>query len=154
MNFKMRSKPTVDMDDLGRQVMAQRDLPPRTPLEYAPPHVRDLYGNVPAAAEPAIDQVERFGALPTKEIDEIVAAAEAEIANLKRDAQAVRDLYVKHTSRIAADIKRLREGVSLSMEMMGKLREQCIALDAQPPKIEKRKSTEKASEVPAPDSPA
>jgi hypothetical protein len=41
----------------------------------------------------------------------------------------VRDLYVKHTERIAAGIKRLREGVRLSMDTMKQLREQCEALD-------------------------
>jgi hypothetical protein len=134
MNFR-KKQTAVDMDDLSRRMANVGPLGASDPLAYAPPRIREVSreevyaANGPESAEVVIDKVESFGALPTKEIDEIVSAAEAEIANLKRDAQAVRDLYSRHTARIAADVKRLREGVRLSMEMMGQLREQCIALD-------------------------
>jgi hypothetical protein len=78
--------------------------------------------------EPAM-QIKSFGDLPTKELDEIISAAEAEIAALKLDAQAIRDTYVKNTNRIIADIKRLQEGVRMSMETMKQLREQCRQLN-------------------------
>lgn len=114
--------PPVNLDALED---AMRPAPPVRHYAPSPPPARE-----PGPVEPVVDQIQSFGGLPTKEIDDIVAAAEAELANLKRDAQAVRDLYVLHTQRIANDIKRLREGVKLSMELMNELREQCIALDA------------------------
>ena len=76
------------------------------------------------APKPPIDpvhQIRTFGELPMRELDDIIAAAEAEIALLKKDAQAIRDMYVKHTNRIADDIRRLDEGVRLSMETMKQL---------------------------------
>src|SRR4030095_10820221 len=141
MNFKISSKkPSVDLDALSRQIDREDYVTPRTREisdPYAPPHIRNGL-NGPGPAEEAVEKVEKFGDLPTKELDEIVKAAEESIADLKRDAQAVRVLYVKHTSRIAADIKRLHEGVKLSIELMDKLRAQCIQLDQTPqPKPEK-----------------
>ena len=139
MNFKKKQPAPVNMDELARSITAGEEgrLVPRMPrsdewkaLEYAQPHHRDAV-NGPESAEVVIDQVETFGALRTKELDEIVAGADAEITQLKKDAQAVRDMFVKHTNRIADDIGKLREGVRLSMEMMGKLREQCLAIDGE-----------------------
>ena len=117
----------VDLDKIAKDIFdgAERR---EGHLDYAPPRVRE-------ESQVLVKQVETFGELPTKELDDIVAAAEAEIAALKRDAQAVRDMYVKHTQRIAADIKRLQEGVRLSMDTMKALREQCVKLD-EPLRIE------------------
>jgi len=119
----------------------------RGPLTYAPPHLRgaELRGgggsgggggsvNVVVGGgepeEPMADQVKSFGELPTRELDQIVSAAEAEIAALKLDAQAIRDMYVKHTNRVAADIDRLREGIKVSMVTLNTLRQQITDLDA------------------------
>jgi hypothetical protein len=106
----------VDFAELTRHLTED----PIGPEAYAPPVIR---------GDDTVKEIRTFGALPTTELDEIVSAAKAEIASLEADAQAVRDLYVKHTERIAAGIKRLREGVRLSMDTMKQLREQCEALD-------------------------
>ena len=117
----------IDMNELARKIEEdypqESESPPTSPRDYAPPALR-------GAPTPPMEQVKTFAELPTKELDEIVTAAEAEIAELKRDAQAVRDMYTKHTQRITADIERLREGVRLSMETMEALRVQCLKLDA------------------------
>lgn len=109
------TKAKFDLNKIAKEIMER-------PEAYAPPAVRE-------DQQVLVSQVMKFGDLPTKELDEIIAAAEAEIASLKRDAQAVRDMYVKHTNRIAADIRRLQEGVKLSMDTMKTLREQCAKLD-------------------------
>lgn len=140
MNFKKdkgnsnRQEPVLDMRRLAAEIDDEVESSNKRPgpEEYAPRSLRNQLGqqsNLP------VTQIMSFGELPTKELDEIVAAAEAEIARLKADAQAVRDLYTKHTSRIAADIKRLQEGVRLSMKTMEALRAQCIQLD-QPPSLQ------------------
>lgn len=115
-NKPFRTDPIIDMNELARDIAAAGG-----PDAYAPPDLRE---------DPTLQQIKSFGELPTKEIDEIIATAESELATLKRDAQAVRDMYVKHTTRIASDIKRLQEGVKLSMETMKNLRQQCAALDS------------------------
>lgn len=91
---------------------------------YAPPQIRGL--------EQPARTVKTFSELLTRELDDIVAAAEAEIAALKSEAQGVRDMYTTYTDGIAEDIKRLQEGVALSMKTMLSLREQCAALNATP----------------------
>jgi len=131
MNFKgfnagsSRSEPVVNMNTLARQISKDYPNGANGPLAYAPPAVRDRQ------EEPVADQVKSFGELPTTELDEIVAAAEAEVAALKADAQTIRDLYVKHTSRVARDIDRLREGIKISMTTLQTLREQVVALDGE-----------------------
>lgn len=116
----MRQEPVLDMRDLARRLDQETDAV----QSFAPPAIRNANRE-----DVAIDQIKSFGALPTKELDEIVAAAKAEIAHLENDAQAIRDMYMKHTRRVEADIKRLQEGVKLSMETMRLLREQCAKLD-------------------------
>ena len=126
MNFKaLRSEPVVDMKALANKI--DRDYPKSAngPLAYAPPVTRNKQ------EEPVADQVKSFGELPTRELDEIVASAEAEIAALKADAQSIRDMYVKHTMRVAQDIERLREGIKLSMTTLHTLRTQVGALDGE-----------------------
>lgn len=127
MSFKRQRDHVIDMHRIAQEIGEEVDeITGRGPDEYAPPALRDRM-----AENVAVQQVTSFGALPTRELDELVSAAEDEIVALKREAQVVRDLYVKHTSRIAADIKRLQEGVKLSMRTMEKLREQCSQLDEQ-----------------------
>lgn len=89
-------------------------------LAYAPPAIRSE--NV---IEIPVKEVETT----TAEIEEIIRAAKDEIAELERNALVVRNLYVEHTKRISAHIKRLRAGVKLSMQTMEQLRSQCVALD-------------------------
>lgn len=96
---------------------------------YGPPEVRR---NAVPHEEPTIKQVAQFAELPTKEIDEIITAAKQEIEELERNAQKVRDLYMRATDRITADIRRLREGVRLSMGTLQQLRDHCTQLNVEP----------------------
>jgi hypothetical protein len=128
-DFKPRHDPVVDMGSLAREI-SDLAATSSAPSDYGPPEVR---------ADTSFKQILSFGELPTREIDELLSRVEAELAELKNDAQAVRDLYTKHTSRIAADIQRLQEEVRLSMQTMKTLRQQCAELDkldlpALPPK--------------------
>lgn len=114
--------PKVDMRDLARRMNEPADRV----LEFAPPSIRRPQDEVAT-----IDQIKTFGELPTKELDEIVEAAEARIEQLKADMQVVRDMYVKQTSRIVADVKRLQKGVEFSMDAMKALRQQCEKLNTE-----------------------
>jgi hypothetical protein len=104
----------------------------RSARAYAPPAIRN-------DQEAAITQVKTFGELPTRELDAIIAAAKGEIAALELDCQAIRDMYIKHTTRVAGDIKRLQDGVKAAMETMRVLREQCAQLDE--PIVETKQGT-------------
>jgi hypothetical protein len=112
--------PVVDLHSLARQI-APDDPHDAVVAQFAPPDQRP---------DPTVEQVLRFADLPTKELDDIISAAELEIAALKADAQIIRDAYTKHTARVAEDVKRLREEVKLSMELMRSLRSQCGLIDA------------------------
>lgn len=111
MSFRRRNEPILDMN---------KRPPEEGPDNYAPPAIRE---------ESVFDQIKSFGELPTRELDEIVSAAEDEIAALKREAQDLRDMYVRNSVRIASGIRRLQKGVKLSMETMHTLRTQCSNLD-------------------------
>ena len=112
--------PPIDLNRLANEIAKK---PPEV-VAYAPPSQR------PDAIDRTIEQVHMFGDLPTKELDDIILAAENEIAALKADAQAIRDMYVKHTERVVNDVKRLQSEVKLSMQLMHELRTQCGLLDA------------------------
>lgn len=135
MNFKFqRKEPILDLNtpvrqgaqdlDRGRATGAAESLSDDY-LDYAPPAIRNRQEVT------VVDQIKSFGELPTRELDEIVAAAKAEIATLEVDAQEVRDMYVKHTTRITQDIERLRDGIKMSMETLKSLREKIVAMDLQ-----------------------
>lgn len=130
----MREK--INMADLARRidprVTALRDdlakLKPEgepTPRDYAPPAVRQV-----GPTEKVIDTVQSFGSMPTKEIDDVITAAEQELARLKHAAAEVQRDYLRRTTQLVADLNRMREGVRLSMETMKALREQCHQLNA------------------------
>jgi hypothetical protein len=113
-DFKPRHDPVVDMGSLAREIS---DLAANSsaPSDYGPPEVR---------ADTTFKQVLSFGELPTREIDDLLARLKAEMAEFESDAQAVRDLYQKHTSRIVAGMQRLQDEVRLSMDTMKTLRDQ------------------------------
>lgn len=111
MNLRAVKAPVpVNMDKFDQAIQS-----------YAPPAQRAL--------EEPVKQVQTFGELPTKEIDEMVKAAEDQIAELKAQGQQVRDLYVRYTERLVEDLNRLQEGVKLSMEALKALKEQCQSLN-------------------------
>lgn len=96
---------------------------------------RELQDFAPAAlrAEPLeqpITQVKSFGELPTRELDTLIRETEEQIAKLKGDAQAVRDIYSKHTARITRDLKLLQEVVKLGANTLKDLRDQCHGLNS------------------------
>ena len=91
--------PSIDLNRLANEIAKK----PSEVVAYAPPSQR------PDAIDRTIEQVHMFGDLPTKELDDIILAAENEIAALKADAQAIRDMYVKHTERVVNDVQRLSE---------------------------------------------
>ncbi len=135
MSIARRKEPAmahpVNMSDLARQIDQEQEAEAgvaATLAAYAPPEVRNAVPN----EEPVVRHITKFAELPTKEIDEVVKAAKEEIEALEAYAQKVRDLYVTATDRINSDIKRLREGVRLSMETMQQLRDHCSALNEEP----------------------
>jgi hypothetical protein len=120
------AKPVVDLKTLARNISPRPTVDPHDEhmaavLTYAPPDQRP---------DPTVDQVLKFADLPMKELDDIIAAAELEIGALKADAQIIRDAYIKHTTRVAEDVRRLRDEVKLSMDLMRTLRKQCGLIDA------------------------
>lgn len=115
---------TRAFDEQGKEIFPAGQGDPGAKA-YAPPQIRGL--------DQPTRTVKTFSELLTRELDDIVAAAEAEIAALKSEAQGVRDMYTTYTDGIAEDIKRLQEGVALSMKTMLSLREQCEALNAKVP---------------------
>lgn len=106
-------KSVVDMEKFEKEFTA-----PDKPSNYAPLAKRQ-------AMEAPMKQVLTFGDLPTKEIDELISRTKQNIAQLEQDAQAVRDIYVKHTTRIIEEMKALDERVQLSMATLRDLKEQC-----------------------------
>lgn len=112
----VRSVPAVDFNALAADIAAH----PAEVRAFAPPAHRQ---------DAIVEQVVKFGDLPTKELDDIIAAAENEIQALKSDAQAIRDMYSKHTERVVVDVKRLQGEVKLAMNLMAELRKHCGLLD-------------------------
>ena len=64
--------------------------------------------------EIAVRTIESFSALPTTELDEMIRAVKAEIAQLETEAEEIRNTYVTHTDRLAAAITRLAAGCGLA----------------------------------------
>jgi hypothetical protein len=159
MNFRNRKEPAlprvasmpgVDMAELERQIeneraaqLAAADEAANAISEFAPPDVRRQ--TVPHEG-PIIQHVSRFAELPTAEIDEVLRAAREEIEALEKKAQMVRDLYIRATNQISADVRRLREGVRLSMETMEQLRGHCQGLNGE---LKQEATVEKKVEAPA-----
>lgn len=115
--MRLRSPPQPQLPRIDMNALAQELS--KGPEAYAPPALR----------EPVIEQVQNFGELPTKEIDEMISSLEDEIAALKREAQGIRDIYMQNVTRITSDIRRLAEGVRFSMEAMNTLRTKCKTID-------------------------
>ena len=66
------------------------------------------------------------------ELDEIVQAADEEIARLKGERDTVRTTFVSETKRILADTMRLREGVRMAITTMSTLKDACAKLNVEP----------------------
>lgn len=125
MNFKsVPTKAQADLDKLAREITRSSG-----PAAYAPPEVRNRDDQ-----QMLIKQVEKFGSLPTQELDEMIAQVEREIEAIKRDAQVIRDTYLKYTTHLTERIKRLQDSVKLSSQTLATLRDQSIMLN--PPEVE------------------
>jgi hypothetical protein len=94
--------------------------------QYAPPAIRN------SVADDLAVQIKSFAELPTQELDAMVSEAEAKIAQLKRECQQVRDVYTKHTTRIAEALKQIQHDVDHGIEAVKALQEQ-LAATAEPP---------------------
>ena len=119
MNF--RQAKAANGPAIPASVMTNLEEAVVSPTQFAPPGMRGL--------EEPVRQVKTFGELPTAEIDDMIASAEANIAELKNQAQQVRDIYVRYTNKIVEDINRLQQGVKLSMDALKTLGEQCQNLN-------------------------
>ena len=145
----------IDMSELASRITTA----PSRPDDYAPPARRmeklgelaprittapSLDDHAPPArrmeklGEIAVRTIESFSALPTTELDEMIRAVKAEIAQLETEAEEIRNTYVAHTDRLAAAITRLAAGCGLAKETLAKLREQCAALPETPAPARKR----------------
>ena len=119
----------IDMSELASRITTA----PSRPDDYAPPARR-----MEKLGEIAVRTIESFSALPTTELDEMIRAVKAEIAQLETEAEEIRNTYVAHTDRLAAAITRLAAGCGLAKETLAKLREQCAALPETPAPARKR----------------
>lgn len=118
----------IDMSELASRITTAP-----SPDDHAPeaPRMEKL-------GEIAVRTIESFSALPTTELDEMIRAVKAEIAQLETEAEEIRNTYVAHTDRLAAAITRLAAGCGLAKETLAKLREQCAALPETPAPARKR----------------
>src|SRR5262245_20655126 len=113
----------VNFDDLEQHL---RQVP--APVEeYAPPAVR--VPNPEREMEIAVRKITSFAALPTMELDDLIAIAGDELADLKASAQRVRDAYVEVTDKLRTQIERQRKVQRLAAQAMAQLSEQCARLD-------------------------
>ena len=117
-----------DMNKLLRRIEQDHPHDHVEPRDYAPPAVR-RQPTVDEAVELSIRTVASFGELPTKEIDVIIRETREEIDTLEREAQKIRDNYMRSTTQLTDRIEQLRELVRLSMGTMRTLQEQCGALN-------------------------
>ena len=119
----------IDMSELASRITTA----PSRPDDHAPEARR-----MEKLGEIAVRTIESFSALPTTELDEMIRAVKAEIAQLETEAEEIRNTYVAHTDRLAAAITRLAAGCGLAKETLAKLREQCAALPETPAPARKR----------------
>lgn len=129
-----RREPVVDFKELGRRIDAEHPQPDEGHAAYAPPAMRQA--TEAHVCDTVVRTIETFGALPTSEIDEVIKAAEDEIAALKKEAQIVRDDYVRRTDDLAERTRKLTQGCKLAREALMKLREDVVALHEPKPKPE------------------
>ena len=136
--FDRKPPPVVDLKSLARNIgNLTGNLTGSDPATDEARHMAVVQAFAPVvqreaereAGDSIVERVLRFSDLPTKKLDDIIAAAELELSALKQNAQIIRNSYVKHTSRVAEDVQRLRDEVKLSMELMHSLRKQCGLID-------------------------
>lgn len=137
MNFR-RQAPVINMDEIAKRMKFPSEIATAGagPEVYAQPRHR-----TENKVEQTIKTVDEFKALPTAEIDDVINAAKQELAALEKDAQEIRDDYIRKTDELKRNIKRIMAGCVLAHETMNELRKQVSALD-NPPEIEEPKAIE------------
>ena len=119
----------IDMSELAFPPLRITTAP--SPDDHAPEARR-----MEKLGEIAARTIELFSALPTTELDEMIRAVKAEIAQLETEAEEILKTHVAHTDRLAAAITRLAAGCGLAKDMLSKLRQQCAALPEHRPLLE------------------
>lgn len=139
MNLRRRDglPPAVNLDDPSEWPPA---VPARSPEEFAPK--RQQLEDV----DRAVRVITSFGALPTKELDDLLAVAKDELADLEAAAQRVRDAYVEVTDRLTRQIERQRKVNKFASDALRMLGSQCAALDQ--PELPLDTPAEKSAEEP------
>jgi len=120
-------RPAVDMDKLAKAIKEDVRDPPPLNDPYAPKRPAPRPEDLP---DMAVRVIATFGALPKSELDELISAAEEQIGDLKKEAQEIRDQYVRRTDALSKEIKRLTAGCTLARDTLGQLRKQVAELDA------------------------
>jgi hypothetical protein len=110
----------VDFDAIEQQLMPNF---PQAPAEFAPKRQQE------ADIDRAVRAITAFSALPTKEIDDTIFQLEEELADIKADAQRVRNAYVEVTDRLMKYIERQKAVNKIAVTAFAAMREQCAALD-------------------------
>lgn len=122
----------IDLDGLEQHLRQGQQI-----ADYAPKRnqVEDI--------DRAVRTIATFAALPTKEIDDTVQALEEELADIKADAQRVRNAYVEVTDRLLKHMERQKAVHQIARTAFAAMRDQCTALDQpelplEPPAEERR----------------
>ena len=135
MNFSKRKEPPNLSRVLARlenevqdEVENQR-LVPRAVSDYAPPSVREVRDVVRREAPAPFERIMSFAELPTKALDDQIAALKTGVANAEKETQDLRDVYMKHYTRLQDEAKRLAQHLTLTEQMLKAMRDQQRQLD-------------------------
>lgn len=91
-----------------------------------------LRASEPQNIERAVRQIETFAALPTQELDDLIAAREADLARLKALGQKVRDAYVQCADDLKAELERAQAVNSFTEEAFRSLADKCAPKENTP----------------------
>ena len=134
-NKKPKHERAVDMDALAdhmKRVKAEdfarlRDAPPleRPRNEFAPNPLREMTR--------AVETIEKFGALPLKELDTALDKLRNEVAELEEYGQTARDIIMTVRRDYLKRLEKAQQVANLTRQSLAKLAEDCAAIDAPPP---------------------
>ena len=129
---------TVNFDEAFEQLLQVRR--PLGPVNDFAPTQNQLVRRRPERAQPSVDEAVRvihsFAALPTKQIDDAIAAAEDNLADLKMAAQKIRNAYVGVTDDLLALIAKQQQLHKLAADAFGALEKNCAAVDQPTPIVQ------------------
>lgn len=137
----------VDLDEqLGKTLTDRlRSVPPleRPAAEFAPPRA------APQRVEDAIEHIESFLALPLKEIDDALAAENAEHQATIALGQQIRDTIMAVRNDYLAQIARRRALTQIAKETFATLADKVAALDEPAQDQRPADATPEATEITA-----